>query len=263
MVLTIGSSSAQTIIFQHGFEGQPLGERPSMDVWSTSYTQGNYPANSVQVQLDATGDVFGYDSNPNQYLMVRDAAAYGFGMTNLQSLGIKVMTLSFDIIPHPNTSASARVLNVQFYGEAGVADNTQRLHASGLNTVTRLIAPSTETWGAHGEVTHFDMIMNNSLDQVGFFVGATEYFIPSGEASIWVDGSHYLTFNTARVAGTIGQNIGAFAFLTDNHATSRASYDLDNITAYNGIFVIPEPSSGALILGGLALAGAFCTRRRA
>jgi hypothetical protein len=216
------------------------------------------------VQLDAAGDVFGYDSNPNQYLMVRDAAAYGFGMTNLQSLGIKVMTLSFDIIPRPNTSAAFRALNVQFYGDEGEANNTYRLHATSLNTVSRQIGSTGPTWGTHGEVTHFDMIMNNSLDQVSFFVGATEYFIPSGNASIWVDGSHFQTFTSARAAaGAIGEDIGAFAFLTDNHATSRASYDLDNITAYNGIFVIPEPSSSALILGGLALAGAFCTRRRA
>jgi hypothetical protein len=263
LTFSVGALNAQTIIFQHGFEGQALGERPSTDIWSTSYTQGNYPADSVQVQLDPTGDVFGYDSSPNQYLMVRDSAAYGFGVEGLQEFSTTIMTVSFDIIPRPNTSAAARVLNVQFYGDEGLVNNTYRLHASGLNTDTRVMAPATETWGTHGTVTHFDMIMNNSLDQVSFSVGATEYFIPSGNASVWVDGSHYATWNTARsAAGAIGENIGAFAFLTDNHATSRASYDLDNITAYNGIYVVPEPSTSALILGGLALAGAFRARCR-
>jgi hypothetical protein len=264
MALTVVSLSAQTIFFQHGFEGQPLGERPSTSIWSASYTQSNYQTNMLQVQLDPTGGVFGYDSNPNQYLMVRDAAAYGFGMEGLQLLNTKVMTLSFDIIPRPNTSATFRVLNVQFYGDEGLVNNTYRLHATSLNTESRQIGSTGPTWGTHGEVTHFDMIMNNSLDQVSFFVGATEYFIPSGNASIWVDGSHFQTFTSARAAaGAIGENIGAFAFLTDNDATRRASYDLDNITAYNGIVVIPEPSTSALILGGLALAGAFYGRRRA
>jgi hypothetical protein len=256
LAVTVGALNAQTIIFQHDFEGQPIGERPSTNVWSLSYTQGNYPADSVQVQSDPTGAVFGYDSNPNQYLMVRDAAAYGFGMQGLEQFNTNLMTLSFDIIPRTNTSATFRVLNVQFYGDEGLVNNAYRLHATSLNTVSRQIGSTGPTWGTHGEVTHFDIIMNNSLEEVSFFVGATEYFIPSGEASVWVDGSHFLTFNSARntTDGAIGENIGAFAFLTDNDATRRASYDLDNITAYSGI-ALPAPPPATPIVLTASIAG--------
>jgi hypothetical protein len=269
LVLTAGALSAQDLLFSHAWDtaADTVGREPvtatTWAPWSTDYRQSNYVAGSVQVAGDPTGAVFG--SGPNQYLSVRDATAYGFGAT-LTTVETQVMTISFDLITRANTSAASRALNIGFYGSTGTIGNPNRTQVTSINTVTSSVTGATGSFGSHGDLSRFDIIYNNSNASISHFVSGTEYFIPSGQSSVWVNGVHLVTHDGggrgADASAAIGQNLGGVAFLTDNHATSRASYDLDNFMVHNGASVIPEPSTYALIFGGLALAGAYLIRRR-
>jgi|GEM_PF-5995144 len=283
LAFTAGALSAQTILFQETFENSTVGQGPgtaNWDQWDVNFVAGTFADRSLAVHSDPDGTVFG--SGPNQFLRVQNGTNYTFGK-ELAGFNTQVITLSFDYIPRANTGGYGnRWLNVQFYGEnpdpavTAIITNVNRQHVTGIQANNQTIRPDANATpgpvtavsfaDSLNTLTRFDIILNNSNSQVSYFVGDDERSLASGLAAVWVNGTtHLLDYNSVRVlAGSIGMDIAAFAFVQDNNA-NRSSYDIDNITVFDGAVVgavIPEPSTYALFFGGIALAGAVYLRRR-
>jgi hypothetical protein len=256
---TAGALSAQTVLFQENFQGATLGEgphTPNWAPWDTNFAAGTFADRSASVQ---SGSAFG--PGPNQFLSVQNGTNLTFGK-RLTEFDANIVTLSFDYIARANsTGYTNRWVNVTFYGDSGTIDNANRIQTVGLQSSNQQVRPTRGSFGAMNEVVQFHIIMNNSNAAISLFSGGSEYVVPAGQASVWANGSHLATYTETRtLANSVGMSVGGFAFVQDNNA-ARNSYDLDNIVVYGGA-VIPEPSTYALIFGGLVLAGAFLVRRR-
>jgi hypothetical protein len=212
-------------------------------------------------------------SGSTQHLQARNAVNYDLGIVFDQ--GTQIVSVSFDLITRANEPVGATTpvgvyLLASFYGstphvDSGHVHSTNRLTAAGINTHLNRVGGGGSAWAAtniaHGTLAHYNVVMNNSVNTFNYSLAGTEYEIPAGQAAVFINDQHvytlgYLQDSVAPDKGR-GQDIQAFSFTTLSSA-GRNSYDLDNFAVY----AIPEPSTYALIFGGLVLAGAFIVRRR-
>ncbi len=212
------------------------------------------PGSIAEIRTD-DGNIFGRGT-ANQVLYLERAAGIQFTL-NMPS-GIDVATFSQRFYVTEFTSGVTDRLTNRFF----TADGTAIVHGLQATSSTdfRIRNEDPDRFDIQ-TVYHFDVIMNNSPDTITYDTPAGLQSLDSGMTAAWVDGELSTVYNFGR---TEDLPPGEFtSFVMETFSNNIWSAYVDNVALTEGAFVIPEPSTYALLFGlGTLGAVVFLRRRR-
>lgn len=195
-------------------------------------------------------------------------AAATASQTNLKKGGFTLFdvgTLSFSLKTNSNTGVFLAMLG----DGASLTNNNQFTGAQLLGAwqisagqlQARTGTSGTQTWTNVGSaltantIYEFNIVFNGSASALTDYYGTND--LAAGAADIWINGSLF----GAGIDIIDAQSVAALKFYTESNGGS--SFELDNVLLQNIATVVPEPSTYALLLGGLGTAVLIIRRRRA
>lgn len=269
------ADNSANLLFTDTFRNYEDGAIPPAEgaKWLQSFHTGSGTAGVVSVLPDLSNDYFNYGPG-GKYLQL--TSANNFTLISQNFSGSEVVTLGFDFMSTVNTGDGSRWLNAQIRSGASRAHITSpRVPAGHIRTTN----PSLDSQGNEGPVNpvygndipfRFDTVMNNSASAISYDTpGGGTATLASGFASVWLynyaadEWTNILPEYTYEKNNAIGALIDNIYFLVDSNAALR-SFIMGDIFVFEGASVgaIPEPSTYALLIGGLALLAAAGLRRR-
>ncbi len=233
--------------------------------WDSVSFHSTWPNGNISgVTLDSIAEIRTDDANvfgkgtSNQILFLNEASGLSFSFA--MPSGVEVATLSYKSIvtgfaSDPDVTITNRFTKRFFDSEGDTAINygLQR-----VNDQEYRLRNEAERYDV-GQVYHFDAIVNNSADTITFNTPAGQASLDSGMTGVWLDGEFNLAYSFGRNATAPG-DLTSFVMETFSNNPWSALYDEVAIT--EGAFVIPEPSTYALLFGLGVLGTALVIRRR-
>lgn len=269
LALSTASVNAQILMFEN-WNDAPLGDiHPTSGsgytgawsnigfnaLWPGGHTSVQ-PVNSLAEIRTDSNNLFGRGTD-NQVLFL-DAAA-GINMNFSMPTGVQVATLSYEMYVTGFHSVGTSRLTTRFYDEGGgtiINHGLQRRTASSADFRFRNEAERFDL----NTTYRFEVVVNNSENTINVGGPDGAHDIDSGMTAVWVNGSLSTIYNYGQTANSVRGDIGRIAMETFTDNTWSAY--VDEVSIREGAFVIPEPSTYALIFGLLALSGAAYVRRR-
>lgn len=213
------------------------------------------PAGSIAEIRTDDSNIFGRGTG-NHVLYMENAAGLVFTL-NMPS-GIEVATLSYetqviDFMP----DATNRLTN-RFFTAEGTAINhgLQR-----LNDQEFRFRNEADSF-ALGELFHFDVIVNNSADTINYNSPDGTSSLDPGMTAVWADGVLSTVYDFGRDTDPALPPGEFTSFVMETFSNNPWTAYYDNVAVTEGTFVIPEPSTYALIFGIGALGAVLWIRRR-
>lgn len=211
------------VVFRDDFEAYTPGDDPPSDKWNT------------QIKL-GTGTIKVFDTGGNNAVRLLNTAdddrtvlgAYdAFAESGL-------ITVSFDSY-RASTTPIIGIIPVSA-GNNNIANGDHQVRRVGMSSHIIL-----DRWH------HFDWIVNQSGDTVGYKVDGTFYTVAGGTADLWRDGARVEAAGTDTPFGTLTDTTLMDSFGWTVNKTHAADWRIDNVVVRDHAYVYIEPPEGSML----------------
>ncbi len=276
------SSSARTQVFGDlmldNFNHAPLGDLDPDTYTNTApwtsvsqhstWPDGNFFSDGErQASVEAVAQIRTDSANSfgrgttNQILALEEAAGISFNFS--MPSGVQVATFSLDTIvtgyahdpDNPDFTFTNRLTN-RFFTDDGTAIN---LGLQRVNDETYRARNEEDRFDVGG-LYHFDLVVNNSAETITYDAPGGTADLDPGMSALWANGELSSVYAFGRTADLPPGDFTTFTMET--FSNNPWSAEFDNVALTEGAYVIPEPSTVALLMGVAALGGALFIRRR-